>query len=190
MVPEIYFDYLRTGETKLLTNVIYHNEQDVVSLAALFLHVSELFEKSIELESVPVPELLALARIYTDIHVLDVAESLYRKSISLQMNGSDQSQANYNLGMLIKSKSGSQAAIMYWKTAAENGHFDACIELSMVYEHQVKDLVESRKWAEKGLSLLDRNRVGSNSSVRKDLLHRLSRIQQKESNHVPTQDQG
>lgn len=190
MVPEIYFDYLRTGETKLLTNVIYHNEQDVVSLAALFLHVSELFEKSIELEGVPGPELLALARIYTDIHVLDVAESLYRKSISLQINGSDQSQANYNLGMLIKSKSGSQAAIMYWKTAAENGHFDACIELSMVYEHQVKDLVESRKWAEKALGLLDRNRVGSNSSVRKDLLHRLSRIQQKESNYVPTQDQG
>lgn len=188
MVPEIYFDYLRTGETRLLTNVIYHNEQDVVSLAALFLYVSDLFEKNIDLVDVSVPELMALAKIFTDIKAIDVAETLYRKCMQQRMSGSDESQVYYNLGMLIKGKSDSQAAIIYWKTAAENGHLEACIELSMVYEHQLRDYSESRKWAEMAVSILDRNKAGLNSSIRIGLLHRLSRIKQKETNYVPSQD--
>lgn len=44
MIPQIYFDYLRSGDPEPLKGVIYHNGMDIVSLAALFIYVSQSFE--------------------------------------------------------------------------------------------------------------------------------------------------
>jgi hypothetical protein len=43
MIPDIYFEYLRTNDPAWLSDVIYHNAQDIVSLAALMIHISRLF---------------------------------------------------------------------------------------------------------------------------------------------------
>ncbi|HAX69927.1 MAG TPA: hypothetical protein DCY14_09990, partial [Anaerolineae bacterium] len=41
-IPWLYFDYLRTGDARPLGGVFYHNAMDVVAMAALLGHVSEL----------------------------------------------------------------------------------------------------------------------------------------------------
>src|SRR5688572_32202628 len=41
-IPWLYFDYLRTGDANPLAGVFYHNAMDVVAMAALLGHVSEL----------------------------------------------------------------------------------------------------------------------------------------------------
>lgn len=38
-IPQIYYDYIRTGNFELLPGVLYHNEVDIISLAALMIYI-------------------------------------------------------------------------------------------------------------------------------------------------------
>jgi uncharacterized protein YprB with RNaseH-like and TPR domain len=38
-IPQIYYDYIRTGNSELLPGVLYHNEVDIISLAALMVYI-------------------------------------------------------------------------------------------------------------------------------------------------------
>ncbi|MEW6651626.1 MAG: ribonuclease H-like domain-containing protein, partial [Chloroflexota bacterium] len=42
MVPELYFQYLQTRNASPLSGVFYHNQMDILSLSALFLHLADL----------------------------------------------------------------------------------------------------------------------------------------------------
>lgn len=44
LIPEMYAQYLRTRDASHLAGVFYHNEIDIVSLAALYCHVARLME--------------------------------------------------------------------------------------------------------------------------------------------------
>jgi uncharacterized protein YprB with RNaseH-like and TPR domain len=46
LIPEIYMRYLRTRDASGLGGVFYHNELDIVSLAALYCHVAGVMEGS------------------------------------------------------------------------------------------------------------------------------------------------
>lgn len=38
-IPQLYFDYLRAGEPSMLPGILYHNEVDIISLAALLIYL-------------------------------------------------------------------------------------------------------------------------------------------------------
>jgi uncharacterized protein YprB with RNaseH-like and TPR domain len=44
MVPTIYFEYIKTGDARPLSNVFYHNAMDILSLATLLNHVSIILD--------------------------------------------------------------------------------------------------------------------------------------------------
>jgi hypothetical protein len=44
LIPSLYFDYLRSGDARPLKSVFYHNAIDVLSMAALLVHISTLLE--------------------------------------------------------------------------------------------------------------------------------------------------
>jgi uncharacterized protein YprB with RNaseH-like and TPR domain len=44
MVPSIYFDYIKTGDARPITNVLYHNAMDILSLTTLLNHISTILD--------------------------------------------------------------------------------------------------------------------------------------------------
>jgi hypothetical protein len=44
LIPQLYFDYLRTGDARPMRSVLYHNSMDVISMAALLSHFGHLLE--------------------------------------------------------------------------------------------------------------------------------------------------
>ncbi len=38
-IPQLYYDFLRTGDPSLLPGILYHNEVDIISLAALLIYI-------------------------------------------------------------------------------------------------------------------------------------------------------
>ena len=42
MIPELYFNFLKSGDASLIKNVVYHNAMDIVSLAALFIGITQM----------------------------------------------------------------------------------------------------------------------------------------------------
>ena len=52
-IPQRYFDWLRRRDGRLLEDVFKHNRLDVVSMASLLKHLTDLVEDGQEMEAWP-----------------------------------------------------------------------------------------------------------------------------------------
>jgi hypothetical protein len=181
MIPDIYFEFLRSGDPSGLIDVVYHNAQDIVSLAALFIHVTTMLEKNISIENIPVNDLIAISRIYWDLGSSDTSASILEAALLRVREIEQKILVNSLLGQYYKKLGSSNKAVAHWQVAAQNGDALACIELAMFYEHQVRDYSEAMGWTEKALIFCNN---GNNKRLLTDLQKRLNRLQHKRRNDV------
>lgn len=184
MIPDIYFSYLRTGDPSGLTEVVYHNAQDIVSLAALFLYVTGMLEENISIENLPVNDLIAIGRIYWDLGSLETGVNIIRATLPRVKDPDQKTAVNSLLGQYYKKIQLTEKSIEHWEAAAKNGDVPSCVELAMYFEHQVKDYNTALVWCEKAISY---GSIGVNfvdSKMITDLQKRLTRLQQKRRNNV------
>lgn len=181
MIPEIYFEYLRTGAAEKISNVVYHNAQDVVSLAALFIHISTLLEKNADLDKFEVSDLISVGRIFFDMNSIEVAEKVFLKCLENSLPVEEKIQTNNLLAKIYKNLHEPQRAVQYWIEAANSGSYDACIELAMYYEHHSKDIRSALSWTAKAGSIIETMTPGSSKQkIRVDLEKRQKRLELKE----------
>jgi hypothetical protein len=67
LIPQIYFDYLRTGDARPLLGVLYHNEMDILSLAGLFNYLADDTASLEILHQLPAIETAAILKILLDL---------------------------------------------------------------------------------------------------------------------------
>lgn len=185
MIPDIYFAFLRTGDPSGLKEVVYHNAQDIVSLAALFIHITTLLEKNVAIETVPVDDLIAISRIYWDLGSYETSASILQSTLLHAVDAKQQISVNSLLGKYYKKIGDLQRSQNYWKFAAENGDISAGIELAMYYEHTKKDPSMALEWCEKALVFCNTGENNANNAKYiMDLHKRIKRLQQKRRNDV------
>ena len=185
MIPDIYFAFLRTGDPSGLKEVVYHNAQDIVSLAALFIHITTLLEKNVAIETVPVDDLIAISRIYWDLGSYETSASILQSTLLHAVDAKQQISVNSLLGKYYKKIGDLQRSQNYWKFAAENGDISAGIELAMYYEHTKKDPSMALEWCEKALVVCHTGENNANNAKYiMDLHKRIKRLQQKRRNDV------
>jgi len=181
MIPEIYFDYLRTGVADRLSNVVYHNAQDVVSLAALFIYISALLEKNADLDDFEVSDLISVGKIFLELNSVEIAEKVFLKCLEHSLLVHEKVVTNNYLARIYKNRRESLRAVQYWKAAANAGSFDACIELAMYYEHQSREISSAILWTEHAGTIVSNMAAGMNKQrCRTDLEKRLKRLHMKE----------
>lgn len=157
MIPEIYFNFLRTQDGTQLKNVAYHNAMDIISLAALFLHVSSVLEGESELVDIDPVDLYSIGRIFESVGDLDQALHVYKKVVQTMK------EDHY----LIDEVLSRQAAIFkkfldwpralpLWKSLANNGDLNACVELAKYFEHERKDASVALDWVVQAEIILDK----------------------------------
>ena len=148
LVPILYQDFLRDGNPLPLQGVLYHNAQDVISLAALFNVIQNLFSEEGPQKAIEVEDLLSLAYFYRNKGYVD-------RSIQCFNQYFDQCGEEYDCNVLydyawVHRRMGNwQEAVKYWSIAAENNHHSSMIELTKYYEHQQKDIKQALHWLEK-----------------------------------------
>ncbi len=184
MIPDIYFAFLRTGDPAGLKEVIYHNAQDIVSLAALFIHVTTMLERNSALENIPVNDLIAISRIYWDLGSLETSASILRAALPRTQEPDQKMVINSLLGLYHKRIGLINNSIEHWQVAAQNGDLQSCIELAMFYEHQVKDYSIAEDWCKKALVYCYDGINNKNNKMRTALQKRLNRLQHKRRTNV------
>lgn len=185
MIPDIYFAFLRTGDPSGLKEVVYHNAQDIVSLAALFIHITTLLEKNVAIETVPIDDLIAISRIYWDLGSYETSASILQSTLLHAVDAKQQISVNSLLGKYYKKIGDLQRSQNHWKFAAENGDITAGIELAMYYEHTKKDPSMALEWCEKALVFCNTGENNANNAKYiMDLHKRIKRLQQKRRNDV------
>ncbi len=146
-IPWLYFDYLRSGDARPLGGVFYHNAMDVVAMAALLGHVSEVLADPYNGRVEHGLDFIALGKLFEDLGHWDEAARLFERGLELGLNESDFGVAVKRISILQKRRGDVTRAVELWTEAAGKGHIYAYIELAKYYEHKMRDVEASIRWA-------------------------------------------
>ena len=172
MAPEIYRDYLKTGNMSSILGVFYHNSIDVVSLCALMYAYVKVISYQSDLHKEFQTINYALARLH-EKHDIKISIQYYLTTLN-QSNISDPIRINALNGLsnIYKKAGNLDEAVVLWKLASELKDIKSIIELSKFYEHKAKDYENALSWTEKGIEITREN----NDVFFIELLHRKDRI--------------
>lgn len=169
LIPQLYREYLQTGDMTEMERVMYHNLLDVLSMVTLAARLNEVFTRPAS-----AAEHLALARQHEQRGEMEQSIAEYRHSLD-GARGAENAQATRRLAGALKRLGRREEALEYWETLAGAGDFDALIELAKYYEWQTKELdlaadCAARAWAS-----------AISAAQRDDARRRLERLKEKRS---------
>jgi uncharacterized protein YprB with RNaseH-like and TPR domain len=167
-IPDVYFQYLRTGEGTRMGAVVEHHRQDILTLVLLLSRLAEIFADPSGVSGVD------RARLSRFLRRIDpaVAERFCRRCFA---------EGDRSCGVVLateykKARGWDEAAAIWESLDAIGGDFYAAIELAKYHEHRTRDLKKARTYVEKCLSLAE----AGIPAVKASLLHRKERLEKKE----------
>jgi uncharacterized protein YprB with RNaseH-like and TPR domain len=195
MIPQMYADYLRTGDADELRKVFYHNSIDVISLAALLNHMAGLLDDPLQAGSAYGVDLIALAKLFEDLGDLEMAERLYLHGLehddarAWRIPRAVLLDALHRLAAIHKHQGNYAAATHLWEQAAQHYSLEAFVELAKYYEHTQKNIPSAIHWTQTALRLVETPALTLDSGPlltayarrqwQSDLIHRLERLNKK-----------
>jgi hypothetical protein len=181
MIPQMYFDYLRSGDARPLKSVFYHNAMDVLSLAALLSHTASLLADPLSDRIEHSEDILAMARLFEEQGQIEMAIQLYLRGMQADLPDEVMLIAMQRLALIHKRQDNLSAAVTLWEEAARRQHLHAHIELAKYYEHRTQDYNEAIYWAETALSIIDQPGFPAyeKNLWQAELEHRLARLHRK-----------
>jgi uncharacterized protein YprB with RNaseH-like and TPR domain len=180
-IPWLYFDYLRTGNAQPLAGVFYHNAMDVVAMSALLGHITDMVNDPFGGRVEHGLDFVALGKLFEDLNHWEDAARLYERGLESGLEEADFGVAVKRLSILQKKRGDLDEAVRLWEEAAGAGHIYAHIELAKHFEHKMRDVKSSLKWAKSARKLAAQADLPA--YVRKHWLeeidHRLARLERK-----------
>jgi uncharacterized protein len=181
MIPEIYFDYLRSGDARPLEGVFYHNAMDILSLAALFNYMADMLEDPLGNTALPGLDLVAMARLYEELQNWETAISLYERGLDQGLPREFFFQTLERFAQLYRRQENWENAVNLWKRAAGHKYLNACVELAKYYEHQQRDYEQAVLWTQTALDLALETEMNSflRRTINSELHKRMDRLLKK-----------
>ena len=179
-VSEHFFEYLRSGDPSPLENVFYHNEIDVISLAALLEYISERLSSPLKRKYLKKHDLISVGKYFLSLGLIDRSKEVLLKALS-NPDLPDEIILDGKLSLAsVHKKNGDLAlAAPLWKECANGGSFDSHIELAKYAEHKLSDYEEAIHWTLTGIDCLDLLPPGKQAHLAHQLDHRLDRLKKK-----------
>ena len=174
-IPARYFEYLRRKDGRLMVQVLEHNLQDIVSLAAL---TGEALAMVSEPGALPEDafDVLSLGRVLERADLDHRSEEAYR-AIAENGVGRARVDATVRLAYRAKARKHHDEAERLWRIAVGLASAIAHRELAMLLEHTRKDRVEALQLVDDGLDLVAGRSDLAN--LEDDLLKRRARLSRK-----------
>ncbi len=161
LIPDAYFDFVRTGRASRLAPVFLHNALDIVSLACLTGVVPAAFRKddngalaSMDLHHPA--ECVSMGRWLRQAGHLDHARQLFRRAISRNLKDQLLYRTMWDLAELERKLSEHAAAVELWTQLASmrNPHqAGALVALAKFYEHRQRNFVMALECTEAAFAL-------------------------------------
>lgn len=181
-IPEMYFDYLRTGDASEMPRVMYHNVIDILSMVTLSTQLIQLFDRA-QTANRNAGDLYALGKWHADHDQRDQAEIYLQQAIDLADDPETHHAAALRLATLYKQLERRAEAVPLWEAVADRPEIsaiDACVELAKHFEWHARDLPYAVHWTQHALELADDLPPGFvRDEVKAGLEHRLARVTKK-----------
>jgi uncharacterized protein YprB with RNaseH-like and TPR domain len=185
LIPEMYFEYLKSQDARPMAGIFYHNAIDILSLAGLFSHMAFLLHDPYSEKIEHNEDIVALARFFESMDDISQAQFLYQKALQTDLPEDLYWDTLERYSFLLKREEDWDAAITLWNMAAENNALYAHEELAKYYEHRAKDLNAALFWASTAKQVLENNHLPAYEyrQWQESLNHRLTRLEQKLAKH-------
>ena len=184
-IPERYFRWLRSRRPHLMADVLHHNRLDVISMAALTRHLSDVFAENGSCFPERQRESLAAARLLIDRrHVEEGCAILH--DLSGSVCSSVSREARRHLSLMLKKEEDWRQAEKIWKMMLQDDPADcfACEELAKWYEHHLKDVDSALNLVKNTLDALGRDCFEEWNRLH----HRLLRLEKRSLLHSMEKD--
>jgi tetratricopeptide (TPR) repeat protein len=170
LIPQMYLDYLRTGDPGEMRRVIYHNTIDILSMVTLAAHLMDVFATPLGIQTAakagrrasvpasgPSPEdLLRLACWHADNNRPAEAEAAFKRALAARLGLDDRRLGLTRLAALLKRQDRRIEAVPVWEqlTSFTLDDPQAFVELAMYYEWHARDLPRALEWTDRALSVV------------------------------------
>jgi len=181
MVPTIYFDYIKSGDARPITNVLYHNAMDIISLASLLNHISEMLDDPHGGMIEDGIDLISMGKIFEDMGEFDAAAECFERGLNYELPDNIQKLAFQRWSIMEKRRDNLEKSISLWQIAAEFKEIYAHEELAKVYEHKRRDLEQAILWTGLAMEIINSPEypVIDREIWKPKLEHRMKRLQRK-----------
>jgi len=125
LIPQMYFDFLRTANAAPLLNIFYHNKIDIISMVLLLSKISAILETPVRNSMVLQTSPVSIARLYRDLGRHQQAIDLYRFCIDEQI---ELLPCLQELSFIYKRLGEIDRAVSLWEMAADQQEVYAFIE--------------------------------------------------------------
>ena len=176
-IPGLYRDYLTWGRAEPMRRVFYHNAHDILSLATL----AALLCRSVRepLQALKHGEdLFGLGRHLEAQGDMEAAVRLYQHCLRCKLPPKTREAVMRRLSQIHRRYGQLQEAVTLWHALAEEGDFEACVELAKYYEHRVGNLTLAHKMARQARDLLQQFRYPDRRKLA-EVERRLQRLEVK-----------
>jgi uncharacterized protein YprB with RNaseH-like and TPR domain len=156
MIPEIYFEFVRTGRAARLAPVFIHNTLDIVSLACLTGIVPWAFRESGSAELRHATEFMSLGRWIAQAGHLGRARDLFREAIRRPLRDDLLYRTMRDLAQLERRLGAHDAAVALYSdlAAIRNEHRVEALEaLAKHYEHRERNFAMALEFTEAACAL-------------------------------------
>ena len=177
-VPLRYFQYIRSGDLSLIEPILYHNQEDLLSLLGVIVAGAVLVERNREAADrgeADAMDLYGVARLFEKAGDVTTTTALLEKALARGLTAEVSHQARKKLSGHFKRNKDWEKALGFWQDMAAGDEFDCFRELAMYFEHKAKDYGEATRYALEGLAVSK----GKSAAAERDFEKRIARLKGK-----------
>lgn len=180
-IPGRYFQYIRSGDFSLIDPILYHNQEDLLSLLGVVVAGAVLVERNREAaargDGDPM-DLYGVAKLFERAGDAATSAALLEQALAggRGLTAEVSMVARKKLSHHFKKNKDWDKALPFWQEAAAGDELDGFRELTMYFEHKVKDFDEAIRVATEGLALAKDKRL---FAAEKDFEKRIARLKGK-----------
>jgi uncharacterized protein YprB with RNaseH-like and TPR domain len=179
-IPWRYFQYLHTGNYDLIEPILYHNQEDILSLLGLVVVGAHIFSEDPDLCSADAMDFYGAGKVMANAGDMEKSVQFFKKALDGKLTDEVTIETQKRLSAHFKKTQDWEKAVPIWKeitstdvvTAAQLFSFR---ELAMHLEHRLKNYEEAKRIAEEGFVLSK----GVSSYYENDFSYRLERLRRK-----------
>jgi uncharacterized protein YprB with RNaseH-like and TPR domain len=181
-VSEHFYEYLRSGDPTPLKCVFYHNEIDVISLAALLEYISERLSSPLKKKFLEEQDLVSIGKYFFSIGNTSMAIQVLNKTLAItDLSEEIMLDSRLTLAAAYKKKGEYKKAAPLWLECSRSSSLHALVELAKYAEHKLGDYDEAIHWTLTSLDNLDHLPRHKQQQIANQLDHRLGRLKKKKA---------
>jgi uncharacterized protein YprB with RNaseH-like and TPR domain len=177
-IPSRYFEFLRTGNFSLMEPVLYHNQEDILSLLGLVIAASKLFSEGREQpdsEDFDAMDLIGVGKVFESAGHVEKSMELFQRALEGDLPQELALNIKRKLSYHFKKNEDWERAISLWQDLSREDQLFCYKELAMYFEHRAGKLEDAKRMAEEGLTIS----MNVSLNFQRDFEHRLERLNDK-----------